>query len=273
LPRNFHRTFKPERQYIHAMLRFAASGSEGDYQEIARATGIPTGASSGKVQPILDYCRGMGLVVLTGSVRDAVKRPQLTPFGRVVILEDPYLKLSVTQWLAHLNLCGPLTGADVWYQTFLLAADSLGMAFERPELERHLSLVYGVDKAGLIGPMLGTYEDEAAFGTCAVLSEASGTIRRKPAPVSEEMARGYGAWVLGLLATHFPKARQVTVTELDRVAGWHRIPGWGLLLRQHALELMVRKGLVDVDRHMEPWLIAPAADAPQAWKKIYDDLP
>ena len=54
LPRNFHKTFKPERQYIHAMLRFAASGQEGDYQSIAAATGIPTGVSSGKVPAILD---------------------------------------------------------------------------------------------------------------------------------------------------------------------------------------------------------------------------
>ena len=78
LPRNFHRTFKPERQYIHAMLRFAASGREGDAVAIGEATGIPTGASCGKVPAIIDYCRGMGLIVLTGPERSAVKRPELT---------------------------------------------------------------------------------------------------------------------------------------------------------------------------------------------------
>ena len=65
LPRNFHKSFKPERQYINAMLRFAAAGKSGDYQAMAADTGIPMGSSSGKVPAILDYCRGMGLIMLS----------------------------------------------------------------------------------------------------------------------------------------------------------------------------------------------------------------
>lgn len=272
LPRNFHKTFKPERQYIHAMLRFAASGREGDYQEIAAATGIPTGASSGKVPAILDYCRGMGLIHLVGADRSSVKKPDLTPFGRVVLLEDPYLKLAVSQWIAHLNMCSPLTGADVWYQTFFAGTQSLGMTFERAKLENHLSLIYGVEKSGLIGPLIGTYEDDASFKVCGALAETSGTIQRRMAPVSEEMILGYGAWILELMALHFPKHRQIPITDLDTTAGWRTIPGWDISNLQRALEMMTRKGLVEVDRHMEPWLIAPASDADQTWKRIYDDL-
>jgi hypothetical protein len=254
------------------MLRFAASGREGTFQEIAEVTGIPTGTSSGKVPAILDYCLGMGLVRLTGPDRSSVKKPDLTAFGRVVLLEDPFLKLSVSQWIAHLNLCNPLTGADVWYQTFFGGTQSLGMTFERTALESYLHLIYGVRKGGLIGPLVGTYEDDAAFRVCGALAETSGVIRRKAAPVSQEMVRGYGAWILDLLARHFPNARQVPLTEFDSVAGWHTIPGWDVSQLQRALELLVRKGMLDVDRHMEPWLIAPAADAGRAWQSIYDDL-
>lgn len=272
LPRNFHRTFKPERQYLGAMLRFAATGGEGDIQEIGRATGIPTGASTGKVPAILDYCRGMGLVTLGVSDRAPKKSPHLTPFGRVVLIEDPFLKLPLTQWLAHFHLCSPRTGADIWYHTFVNGAACLGPLFQRTDLEGHLSRTYGVDKGGLIGPLVGTYEDDAAFKACGVLTETSGEIRRRAAPVVEEMARAYGAWILSLLTLHFPGVRQVPLTELDRVAGWHTIPGWDGTSRQRALELMVRKGIVDVDRHMEPWLIAPSVDAEQAWPRIYEDL-
>jgi hypothetical protein len=272
LPRNFHRTFKPERQYIHALLRFAASGGEGDAQQIGAATGIPTGVSTGKVPAILDYCRGMGLVRLAGPDRSSVKRPELTPFGQIVLLEDPYLKLAITQWVAHLNLCSPLTGADVWYQTCFAGTQFLGMTFERVKLESHLSVVYEVEKSGLIGPMIGTYEDDAALKVCGALSEAEGTVHRKMAPVSEEMALGYGAWLLQLIQSHFPKTRQVSITELDSVAGWRTIPGWDISSVQRILELMTRKGVIDVDRHMEPWLIAPSADADQTWKRIYDDM-
>ena len=272
LPRNFHKTFKPERQYITAMLRFAASGAQGDHQAIAAATGIPTGTSSGKVPAILDYCRGMGLIRLVGQERSAVKKPGLTPFGRSVLLEDPYLKVSVSQWIAHLNLCGPLTGADVWYQSFFPGTQSLGMNFERAKLESHLSLVYGVDKAGLIGPLIGTYEDDAAFRICGVLSASSTTVIRKAAPVSDEFGYGYGAWILQLMIDHFPENGQVTTTELDAQAGWRTIPGWDVGSHQRVLELVERKGLLEVDRHMEPWLLRPKTSAEATWKRIYDDL-
>ena len=272
LSRNFHRTFKPERQYIAALLKFSASGQEGDYQAIGAATGIPTGASTGKVPAILDYCRGMGLVQLGGQQRSAVKKPELTPLGRVVLLEDPYLKTAISQWITHLNLCGPVTGADVWYHTFFSGTPSLGMTFGRDKLDSHLQLIYAVEKAGLIGPMIGTYEDDAAFRVCGALSESSGRVVRKPAPIGDEFGYAYGAWLLQLMNDHFPKANQVSVTDLDTNAGWRTIPGWDISKHQRVLELVERKGVIEVDRHMEPWLLRPAAAHEATWKRIYDDL-
>jgi len=272
LPRNFHKTFKPERQYIHAMLRFAASGKEGDSQSISAATGIPTGTSSGKVPAILDYSRGMGLVRLAGQGRSAVKKPELTALGRAAMLEDPYLKLPVTQWIAHLNLCGPLTGADVWYQTFFPGTQALGMRFDRTKLESHLARIYGTEKSGLIGPLVGMYDDDAAFRLCGALSETDGTILRKSAPIADEFAFAYGAWILQLLSDHFPRAGQVSVTELDSQAGWRTIPGWDTGALQRVLDMVERRGLVEVDRHMDPWLLRPAASTDSAWRRMYDDL-
>ena len=105
LPRNFHKSFKPERQYLAALLRFAASGGAGTFQEIAGATGIPMGTSSGKVPAILDYGRGMGLLKLPdSSARSSSKEPVLTSFGRAVLQEDRFLKCEITQWIAHFNM-------------------------------------------------------------------------------------------------------------------------------------------------------------------------
>lgn len=272
LPRNFHKSFKPERQYINALLRYAASGKSGDYQEIASETGIPMGVSSGKVPAIIDYCRGMGLIRLPGSSRTSIKKPDLTAFGRIVLLEDPFLKLNITQWLAHLNLCSPLCGAEVWYQTFFPGKQALGMAFERSQLETYLHSALKIDKSGIIGPLVGTYEDDAAFRTCGALSEKSGVITRKSAPVSDEFGFGYGAWLLQLVHDNFPKNGQISVVELDSVAGWRTIPGWDIDALQRVLQLVERKGLFTVDRHMEPWLLHPRMDLEAAWKLIFCDL-
>jgi hypothetical protein len=272
LPRNFHKTFIAERQYIHAMLRYAASGQAGDYQGISTATGIPMGVSSGKVPAILDYCRGMGMILLAGDARSAIKQPELTPFGRIVLLEDPHLKERVTQWIAHFNLCGPLTGADVWYHTFFAGAQALGRSFSRARLEEYLALIYQIQNGSLVGPLVRMYEDEASFGACGALSENSGTIFRKVAPVADEFSFAYGAWMLQLMNDHFAESGQVTVTELDTVAGWRTIPGWDLADLQPVLELMEMRGAVQVDRHMDPWILRPASGVNDMWGRIYDNL-
>jgi hypothetical protein len=74
------------------------------------------------------------------------------------------------------------------------------------------------------------------------------------------------------MVAHFPKTGQVPATDLDASAGWRTIPGWDIGSHQRVLELVQRKGLIEVDRHMEPWLLRPAIAADAAWKRIYDDL-
>jgi hypothetical protein len=254
------------------MLRFAATGQSGNYQEIATVTGIPMGKSSGKVPAILDYCRGMGLVRLTGKGRSAVKHPELTRFGRIVFLEDPHLKERITQWIVHLNLCGSLTGADVWFQTFFTGKQTLGMRFPRAALEEHLALVYGCQRRGIIGPLIRMYEDEAAFSACGVLSGVGDMVVQIPAPTTEEFGFAYGAWILQLVAEHFPGVNQVTLTDLDQKGGWRSIPGWDITDSQRVMELLAQKGIVAVDRHMEPWILRPRAEIDDIWGRLYDDL-
>jgi hypothetical protein len=74
------------------------------------------------------------------------------------------------------------------------------------------------------------------------------------------------------MAEHFPAAGQVPITGLDTRSGWRTIPGWDIGSHQRVLELIERKGLIAVDRHMEPWLLRPAASVDATWKRIFDDL-
>lgn len=271
LPRNFHKTFLPERQYINAILRFAAKGGAGDIQAIGSDTGIPTGKSSGKVAPTLDYCRGMGLITLSDD-RSATKRPELTPFGRVVLLEDPYLKQQITQWIAHLNLCNPISGSDTWHRAFFDGTHILGMEFTRDQLEDYLASSYMTPRGKLIGPLIRMYEDGASFSICGALSEDNNIIRRNIAPISDEFGNGYGAWLIKLIEEHFPGIGQVTVTELDTIAGWRTIPGWNASDTQKILEIIDRKGLIIVDRQMNPWILRCNEKNTSVWPKIYNDL-
>lgn len=272
LLRNFHKSFKPERQYINALLRFAAAGKEGDFHTIADEAGIPMGISSGKVPAILDYCQGMGLITLNDLAPSSIKRPTLTPFGRVVFLEDPYLKTSISQWIGHMNLCRPLYGADVWYHVFTRGASSLGARFERASLDSYLDLIYGSTNRSKIGPLIGMYEDEAAFSRCGVISDSGGVVTRKTAPIQEEYAIGYGAWLLQLIDENMPETDQITTQDLEKYTGWSAITGWDNNQQQRALDLIESTGVCSIDRHMQPWLIQAKSSPERAWRHIYDLL-
>ncbi len=273
LAKDFHKTFKPERHYINALLKYAASGQSGDYQEIADATGIPTGKSSGKVTATIDYCRGMGLITVSSKTKSSKKEPQLTDFGRTVFLNDQFLKTPLTQWIAHLHLCSPLYGAEVWYQTFFAGTPVLGMSFSKDKLESHLRIALNISKGKVLGPLIGTYQDEASFKICGALTQSqTGVLRRREAPFSPELILGYGAWVLHLINLHFPGRDQVSVVELDDVSGWCTIPGWSATSWQKALSQFEYKGLIDVDRHMDPWIISPRASTQNAWRSLFNDM-
>ncbi len=271
LSRNFHRTFKPERHYINSLLRFAASGKSGTFQEISAETGIPTGESTGKVPAILDYCVGMGLVVQKQE-RSIIKKPELTDFGRIVMLEDPFLKTDISQWIAHFNMCNKVTGADVWYYVFWKEYHSLGLKFTREFLDDLLCTMYKTTKSGIIGPLIGMYEDDAAFKKCGALKNKGQMIERTKTPISNEMARGIGAWIIQIIEDNFKTQKQVSITELENQTGWLTLSGWVGSEVATVLELIERKGMIKVDRHMNPWLIQAIISCQEGWRNIFTDL-
>jgi hypothetical protein len=253
-------------------MRYAAAGKSGDYQQIAEDTGVPMGSSSGKVPAILDYGKGMGLLTLNGDKPSSVKQPVLTTFGRMVLQEDPFLKHEITQWVCHFNLCSPYRGAEVWYISFFSGKQILGMHFNRDDLEIHIQNSLNITNSNLIGPLIGTYEDDASFAICGALRQNGNNVIRKPAPISEEIVYGYGAWLVNSAETHFPKQKQISILDLNEKAGCRDIPGWNVENFQNMLLLLESKGILNVDRHMEPWLLNFKISSDQAFRLMYDDL-
>lgn len=272
LKRNFHKTFIPERQYINAILNFSASRGVGNYQEIASQTDIPMGESSGKVPAILDYCKGMGLIDLSNSHNKGIKKPELTTFGRTVFLNDPFLKEGITQWITHFNLCDPISGADVWYHCFLKGFRVLGMSFSIEDIKKYISIIYETNRTNIVSPMIRMYQDDSSFKKCNVLQQENNLIFRKIAPITNDYGLVYGAWILELMKKHFSNRNQISITELEVQAGWLSITGWDLSGAATALELIQRKGLIEVDRTMKPWLLRALKDNHEAWKEIYNDM-
>ena len=274
LAKNFHRTFIPERQYLGELLKYAADGGEYEIRKIADATGIPTGVSSGKSLPTADYCRGMGLVTLVKpESKDADPTLALTPFGRAVFLEDKFFKEPFTQWLAHLRLCNEWRGADTWFYLFCESTPVFGNRAAADEVMKWSSpLIGGKDPETAVSPTIRMYADEASFADCGAIIRENGDLVRTPAPIRPEYAAGYAAWLAECMELAGRGNGQVSVEELETQAGFQRITGWSQAKAQELLELLERKRLAEVDRHMHPWLVRFLHPSTALWNLLYEEF-
>lgn len=272
LPVRFHQTFIPEKNYIAILLRFAAAGGQGTDQEISAETGIPVGQSSGKVPAILNYSRGMGLIEVKKGRKPGQKRPVLTDFGRSVLLEDPNLSESLSQWMAHFHLCRRSRGAEIWHLTFGVSTNVLGMEFSETQLEHYLSGILGKHSRSLTGPLINMYAEPESFKTAGAVVREKSALRRAPAPILGGFTNGYAAFLLALWENHFPKASQATLTDFERETFWQRTAGWNDRQLEMVLGMIQEKGAIDIDRQIRPWILIRKAESKSYWRRLYDEL-
>lgn len=271
LTRNFHDTFIPERRYISAILEYAAADRKGNIIKIGSETGIPTGASSGKVPATLNYAVGMGLISLEAQKPLSIKKPILTDFGRIVYLNDKFLIEAITQWGCQLNLCSSLHGADVWYYIFFKA--QLGIEFKKDSAYDFLRGIYGTAKVqSIISPLFRMYSENSSFKTCAAIEVDEETITRNSTPINSEFVDLYSAWILQNMETSFPRQTQIVLPELDERTGWKTIPNWNISDVNNVLSMLERNQAIRIDRQMQPWLIMPQNKSIFYWNKLYSQL-
>ena len=272
LAKNFHRTFIPEKQYLGALLKYAAGNGAYELQAIADATDIPTGKSSGKALPTADYCVGMRLVTLTnGEGKRQIL--SLTDFGRTVFLEDKFFREELTQWIAHLFLCSKLHGAEVWYQLFWNGATVLGNEFSRERAMTWLgTMIGGKDVTKAVAPALGMYDNEASFALCGAVHVDGDLVVRKSAPLKPSFAFGYATWLAQGMEEIGRAGTQVTVDELETICGFRSLTGWSLSESQQILAMMEQRGIIAVDRHMTPWIVCFKSQSNLLWNRLFEEL-
>ena len=222
---NFPQDFLPERVLLSRLLRFAAQGGSGDKMQISDATGIPTGKSTGKVEPMIHYARGMGLVRAESERGRWLLRT--TALGNLVLREDPFLGEATTQWACHLLLCRrsrqqepPRGVADAWFTLFAEGAGRLGSRFDRDAFEdalreRHGEASYLRALAGLVPR---AYLEPGCLGELDALrrtgSDGKELYERIPAPTSRTLFPAFTLALFHAWDALFPAQQQVPLHGL-----------------------------------------------------------
>lgn len=280
LPLGFPQTFLPDRDLLARLLKFTAQGGGGTKEAISQTTGIPTGASTGKVEPMIRYALGMGLID-ANKTTGGIWQLHLTPLGQAVFQQDAALSEPLTLWLLHLLLCrrcgltSPATGmADAWFVLFAEGAVRLGKRFTLSDYLAFLQERHG-DKAGLkalSSLVVRSYLEPKALAGIGVLQEESGYLVRQTAPLKPEFFPAYTAYLYLLWDGLFPDRTQLA---FDEFAGQTRFPaltGWGGSQITAWLDWMANHGCVQLDRHTGTPVLLRLQTTDQVLAKLYDGL-
>ena len=266
------------------MLAFAAKGGSGDKEAIAAETGIPTGKSTGKVDPMIHYGRGMGLIWATKSA--STWQLGATPLGQEVLREDPFLSEPQTLWLLHLMLCRrwrqgvPATGvADAWFSLFAEGRFLLGTRFTESGFHQVLTRRHGakgyLKSLSTLVPRM--YTERACFGEASILTATEGEAGqsmfvRERAPLEKASFPAYALFLFVVWDELFGADKQLAFDELARETRLLSLLGWEETQVSTWLDWMVGKGLVQLDRYTGTVVLLRLAETPRVIERLYSEL-
>jgi len=263
---HFHQTFAPEREYISKLLALADGNLLLSKEDIFEKTGIPTGKSSGKVEPHICYAVFMGL--LTDQVKNGDHLLARTELGKAVFENDPHLMEPLTMLLCHYNLSRPISGAALWHYVFHKAIPGLGRHIEGAVLDNVCRNEFGPTKIRF-SPLRTCYSADKCLGQLGLLDVENDIWRFKPAPYQSDYLYAYAYTLLSSWEWLLPNRREVTFDEVQDVIGWNKSYLWSDRETLNALDSLGDLRVISLNKQLKPITVIRNATQYSVLEKLY----
>jgi len=271
LPVSFHNTFIPELRFISALMKLSDGTHDSmDIYEISSITGIPTGESSGKVEPHIRYSVAMQLIRSEKNNKKYIL--ELSDIGKLIFLEDPYLSEDLSLWWLHLNLCNKYSGAETWYQTFIGSTRVLGEEFNKNGLDAFLNSKMNSAINNVSGAMLRMYDELASFKSIRALEKKENNIiKRNSAPLNNSYIVLYAYLVLKEWEYLFPNRDQLTLEEFN-LSQFFELLFWDKFKIHECLEMLSNKEFIRFDLSLGKPVLQKLRSSFDILSSIYENL-
>lgn len=263
---NFHQTFPPDEVMLSHLLTSDIFDTALTKEEISMNTGIPTGKSSGKVEPHIEYASYMGLVV--DSFKEGKHTLHLTDLGSLVVREDPGISENVTRMLCHLRMTSPFGGAPLWTTVIseLLAQKPLGLSTNvlMDALKKESSVNINM------GPFFSSYED-TIFAPLKLIERCNDVIKLIKHSVNQELIFVYAYALFREWEHAFPGQDELTGTQIENCLMPGSV-GWKQADLYSVMEQMQDKGLLSFNRQLTPYTVTKKCYSEQIVPRLYSEL-
>ena len=254
---NFHMTFPPTPAYIGRLLKIA-DGRMRSASEIAEETGIPEGASSGKIRPHIQYAGYMGLIRTEDFTR--------TPLGEVVRREDCMLTEKLTQMLCHIQMTSP-TGAPMWRFLFHeLLPENQGQ-ISNALLSDAMKRRFGA--TAKFTPVITMYTKQ--FTELKLLSAEEDSLVLHPCAFDKDLLYVYGYALLYEWESSCPEKMEITAEELEKLKVRHTF-GWSQTEEYEVLQKLCSVAVIGMNRQLVPFTIQRLVSTSFLLPKLYSLL-
>lgn len=265
---NFHETFKPERQYIAAILEISDNTNFLSVKDISSQTGIPSGVSSGKVAPHIAYANYMGLIEY--ERKDSCYKLSKTKLGEVIFTEDPGLQEELTIWLCHCMMLRTFKGAPLWSCIFKKILPSYSNGIKKDMLFLELNKAFnGKVKTKNIAPFFTSYE--SFFDLLNILNNKSDNYKLSFAQYKKEYIFMYAYVLLEYWEENFLGQDEITSNQLDELV-FGKVFGWDAKTEYGVLEHFSDKGILRLNRQLMPYTILKLLTKDDLINLLYTEL-
>lgn len=265
---NFHQTFYPNFDYIGKILDISDGESNRTINEISYITGIPTGESSGKVQPHIKYCEYMHLINV--KIIGATYNLGRTEFGELIYQEDPYFSEKLSRLICHLFLTSEHYGSELWFFAYRCLQEKYGDKITKQVIEH--DILDNFDKSTKMTAYNSCYSSMQSLGVLELIDFQDDVLKFKEFNYENEYFFGVLYSIFKELKAYDDKRSEFTVDELFTKLKWNYAMNWSHERTMEFLEKAYDDGWIDLNRQLVPIIIFLKRDINDVIGLIYSEL-
>lgn len=289
---NFHATFLPDLVNISRLLEIADNYDYLSKEEIFELTGIPTGESTGKVEPHIKYAQYMALLNFNkkkykyydereGKEKSVSKyHLKKTSLGEKVFLEDCYFQEDVSKLICHYFLTSKYYGAKMWFEIFRKLPMYFGNKISGEFLNIEINKVFNLSKDTKLGAFNGTYNNDSSIASLNLLtiqegedkSSRSSTYIFNQQYYKEDFLYVYMYTLLKDLLNIDSTRKEFTTDEIFNDIMWNRAFVWDEDKAMEVLGICEDIGLIKINRQLSPVTIIINTTEDELLNKLYSML-
>lgn len=265
---NFHQTFKPEGRYISSIVDIADDSTWHTIKEISKSTGIPQGASSGKVNPHINYAEYMG--VIKSERKEKQIKLSRTRLGEIVYMEDPGLQEVLTKLLLHAMMLRQENGAIIWRDIFIKIFPKYRNVVKKELILRELNQLYNNKiTTKNIAPFFGSYDD--LFSELGILTIQSDIVNCNSLQYDKEFIYMYAFILYVYWSEYYPDQEEISSVQFAEL-GFGKAFGWDIKKEYEVMEHLADRGLVRMNRQLMPYTILKLTTEDELINNLYSEL-